>query len=231
VSSASGERPALRFRLAEGARERLESGTGWQAALPASAASVALVTVLIYGLERWIPVLGLTVLYILAVLPVAVVFGLAYAVAVAVASMLAFNFFFLAPVDSFALSDSRNWFALLVFVVTAVVVSELASGMRRRAREGSLLTGIATSLLEHGSVSAELERISGELARLLRVERARIVLGSQARGGVALTAGGRPVGAILLEGGGRFPRGSASRSTASGSRERRSRPKRFAAAT
>jgi len=202
VSSASAERPALAARLAQGARERVASGPGWRSALPASAAAVALVTALIYGLERWIPVLSLTVLYILAVLPVAVVFGLAYAIAVAVASMLAFNFFFLAPVDSLTLADSRNWFALLVFVVTAIVVSELASRMRRRAREGSLLTEIATTLLEHGSVSAELERISAEAARVLRVERARIELGQAARGGVALTAGARRVGTIVLEGGG-----------------------------
>ena len=38
-----------------------------------------------------------------------------------------------------------------VFVVTAVVVSELAARSRRRAREASLLAEIATSLLEHGT--------------------------------------------------------------------------------
>ena len=66
--------------------------------------------------------LSLGVLYIFAVLPIAVVWGLGYAVAVSVASMLAFNLFFLPPLHTFTLADSRNWFALLVFVVTAIVV-------------------------------------------------------------------------------------------------------------
>ena len=49
--------------------------------------------------------------------------------------MLAFNWFFLPPVHTFTLSDSRNWFALAVYLVTAVVVSGLAAGARRRATE------------------------------------------------------------------------------------------------
>jgi K+-sensing histidine kinase KdpD len=35
--------------------------------------------------------------------------------------MLAFNFFFLPPLYTLTLQDSRNWFALAVFVVTAPV--------------------------------------------------------------------------------------------------------------
>jgi two-component system sensor histidine kinase KdpD len=78
-------------------------------------------------------VLSLGILYLFAVLPVAVFFGLAYALAVSIASMLAFNFFFLPPLHTLALTDSENWVALAVFVVTAVVVSELATRARRRA--------------------------------------------------------------------------------------------------
>ena len=65
-------------------------------------------------------------------LPVAVFYGLGYALAVSVASMLAFNFFFLPPLHTFALTDSENWVALAVYLVTAVVVSELAALARRR---------------------------------------------------------------------------------------------------
>jgi K+-sensing histidine kinase KdpD len=43
-------------------------------------------------LKEHVPVLSLGVLYILTVLPVAIGWGLAYAVPVAVASMLSFNF-------------------------------------------------------------------------------------------------------------------------------------------
>ena len=65
------------------------------AALLASAAAVAIVTASIFALDSFAPVLSLGVLYVFAVLPVAVLFGLAYALLVSVASMLAFNWFFL----------------------------------------------------------------------------------------------------------------------------------------
>jgi two-component system sensor histidine kinase KdpD len=101
--------------------------------LLASAGAVASVTAAIAVLKPYVPVLSLPVLYELAVLPVAVLWGLWFSTAVSVASMLAFNFFFLPPTHTFALRDSENWAALAVFLVTAVVVSVLATQARRRA--------------------------------------------------------------------------------------------------
>ena len=181
--------------------EVMLAGSNPVAGLFVSVVAVVAVTGVIALLDDWIPVLGLVVLYLVAVLPVAAVWGLAYAVAVSVGSMLAFNFFFLEPVHTLTLRDSRNWFSLLVFVLTSVVVSGLATRSRRRAREAALLTEIATTLLEHGTVAAELERISADTARALHAQEARIALGEDASGGYELTAGGRKVGAITLEGG------------------------------
>jgi two-component system, OmpR family, sensor histidine kinase KdpD len=173
----------------------------------ATAAAVAAVTVAIELLKPHVPVLSLGVLYIFAVLPISVVWGLRFGVIAAVASMLALNFFFLPPLYTFTLADSRNWFALAVFLVTAIVVSELATRSRRQARESALLARIATSLLAHGSVSAELERIAAEAAQALQVGRARIELDGADRprpeqGGESypLATADRHVGTIYLEG-------------------------------
>ena len=119
--------------------------------------------------------------------------------------MLAFNFFFLPPTHTFTLADSSNWLALGVFLVTAVVVSDLAARSRRRATESTLLAEISASLLESGDVSAELERIADDAAQALHVERARIVVGSDAPPAgksdrYPLLAGGRRVGTIYVEG-------------------------------
>jgi two-component system sensor histidine kinase KdpD len=176
----------------------LES-TGPLAGVVASVAAVAIVTGAIAVLDDWVPVLSLGVLYLFAVLPIAVVWSRWYAIGVSVASMLAFNFFFLAPTLTLTLADSRNWLALAVLVVTSVVVSELAARSRRRTREASLLAEVATSLLEHGTVGEELERISAETARALHVDRARIELGADGEG-YPLTAGGRRIGTIRVEG-------------------------------
>ena len=124
------------------------------AALMTSVATVALVTASIYALDSFAPVLSLGVLYLFAVLPVAVLFGLAWAIPVSVASMLAFNWFFLPPKHTLRLTDGENWIALAVFLVTAVVVSVLAARSRareeearKRALEASLLAQVAGALL------------------------------------------------------------------------------------
>jgi two-component system sensor histidine kinase KdpD len=100
-----------------------------------SLCSVALVTGAVYALRPVAPVLSLGVLYLFAVLPVAALWGLSYAVGVSVVSMLAFNFLFLPPTHTFRLADSENWVALAVYLVTAVCVSELAAHARRRAAD------------------------------------------------------------------------------------------------
>ncbi len=107
--------------------------------------AVALVTGAIFGLKEIAPVLSLGVLYVFAVLPVAVFYGLAYALGVSIASMLAFNFFFLPPLHTLALTDSENWVALAVYLVTAVVVSELAALARRRAQAAAEAEGLRRS--------------------------------------------------------------------------------------
>src|SRR6476661_5303689 len=181
------------------------------AALLASAAAVAIVTASIFALDSFAPVLSLGVLYVFAVLPIAVFFGLAYGLLVSVASMLAFNWFFLPPTHTFRLTDGENWIALAVYLVTALVVSALAARSRareeeaeRRALEASLLAGVAGSLLESDHVQDELRGISGRVARALGVERARIELDSMRRpdpgeSALDLRAGERRVGRMFVE--------------------------------
>jgi two-component system sensor histidine kinase KdpD len=186
---------------------RTETRSEWQHwlfGLAASAALVAAVTFAIWLLKDHVPVLGLSVLYLFAVLPVAIFWGLVLSVPVSIASMLAFNFFFLPPTHTFTLEDSSDWFALGVFLVTAVVVSDLAARSRRRATESTLLAEISASLLERGELREELDRIAGDAAHALQVEKARIVVGSRAPAVAGaelhpLLAGGRRVGTIYLE--------------------------------
>ena len=162
-----------------------------------------MVTVIIELLQSFVPVLTLGVLYVFAVLPVACFGARVASVAVAVASMLTFNFFFLPPLYTFTLADPNNWFSLAVFLVTAIVVSELASRSRLRATESALLAEIATSLLQRGQVTEELDRIAEEVASVLEVEGVSIELGGTPTArrptDTELIAGGRSVGVIHLK--------------------------------
>jgi len=146
----------------------------------ASAALIAATTVAIAALESLAPVISLGALYIVVVLVAAVLWGLPYAVGVSVVSLLVFNWFFLPPVHTFALDDASNWAALLVYLVVAVVTSELAARMRRRAAEAerrehdaALLADLAARLLEGGDLSELANRVehSAEPAAL-RLEQA-----------------------------------------------------------
>ena len=145
--------------------------------------ALVIVTAAIALLKSIGPVISLGVLYVFAVLPVALAYGLAYAIAVSIGGMLLFNFFFLSPVHTFTLEDSRNWFALAVYVFTAVVVSELAARARRRATEAeqreaetALLAEIATSLLQGGDVAGRLDWMGDRVAAVLHAPSAAIVL-------------------------------------------------------
>src|SRR5205085_5172169 len=154
----------------------------------ASLGALTVVTGAIFALRPVAPVVSLGVLYLLAVLPVAIFWGLRYALPVAVASMLAFNFFFLEPVHTFRLRDSQNWVALAVYLTTAVVVSELAARGRRRAddaeqrrREAAFAAEVSAALLEATPVQARLAAIGGRVAEVLGTDSARIGLDSARR--------------------------------------------------
>lgn len=111
-----------------------------------SLAAVAVVTGVIFALEPVAPVLSLGVLYLFAVLPVAALWGLPYAIGVSVVSMLAFNFFFLPPTHTLQLRDSENWVALAVYLVTALAVSQLAAFRRSDAVKTAVLRSVSHDL-------------------------------------------------------------------------------------
>lgn len=178
-------------------------------AVAVSVIAVAIVTGAIELVKPYVPVLSLGVLYVFAVLPIAAAYGLGFALAVSVASMLAFNWFHLPPVHTFTLANSSNWFALAVYFGTSVVVSELAARSRRRAasaeqreRESALLAELATELLRGRLLEEELDEIAARTAAVLGVPSAEIQLGAVKRPSkqsspLPLEAAGRSVGTLF----------------------------------
>ena len=153
----------------------------WLSGLLASVALVAAVTGVLVLLEPYVPVLSLLVLYLLAVLPVALVWGVGFAVAVSVASSAVFAFLFLPPPYTARVDDPRDAFALGVFLITAVVVGELAARSRRRARESARLTEeqaalrrVATLVAQARPRSEVFEAVLREVALLSGADLARL---------------------------------------------------------
>jgi K+-sensing histidine kinase KdpD len=128
---------------------------GHVAAALLSLAAVAIVSVAVWALETHAPVVSLGVLYLFAVLPVAAIWGLPYAIPVSIVSMLAFNWLFLPPTHTFRLADSENWVALAVYLVTAISVSALSDRARRRAEEAELRRREAEQAMAEARASEE----------------------------------------------------------------------------
>ena len=99
------------------------------------AACAVIVSVVIFIYSKWLPVNPTTVgfTFLLIVLIVSAVWGLRYAIFVAVLATAGYNYFFLPPLYQFTIADPQNWVALFAFLFTAVVASELSERARREA--------------------------------------------------------------------------------------------------
>jgi two-component system sensor histidine kinase KdpD len=173
--------------------------------------SVGVATAVIYPLKQVTPVLSLAVLYVLAVLVVAMFWGLALGVATSVLSAAAFNFFHLPPVDRFTLNDERDWAALLAFVAVAVavgLVAELARASSREAgqrrQEADLAAEMAQLLLGADYLEDALELAGERLAAALGVSAAKVSLGEavgeESPRAFPLRSSGTAIGTLLLTG-------------------------------
>jgi two-component system, OmpR family, sensor histidine kinase KdpD len=109
----------------------------WRVTLEIAAALVV-ASLAVDALDRVTPVTGVAVVYLLAVLAIAIRRGELPALVTAVLSVLVLNFFFLPPVHRLTIADSRNVVALAVFLVTAAVVGRLAASARHRTREADV---------------------------------------------------------------------------------------------
>ena len=127
----------------------------WLSGLLVGVTAVAAVSVLIALLEPHVPVLSLLVLYILAVLPVALVGGTGLAVVTSILSTAVFAYLFLRPIHSIRVADSRELAALGVFLVTAVVMGELAARSRRVALESARLSQEQSALRRVATLVAQ----------------------------------------------------------------------------
>lgn len=108
---------------------------GWAAKAFISLGAIALVTAGFAPFADTINHTTVALTYLLAVLFVATLFGSRLAFAISVGAALCFNFFFLPPYFTLAVSQGENWVALAAFLITALVTGQLSSYARRRAEE------------------------------------------------------------------------------------------------
>jgi two-component system sensor histidine kinase KdpD len=121
--------------------------------------------------------------FLLAILAVSTVWGVAVSFVMSLVSVLAFNYFFLPPVGKFDISDPQNWVALFAFLVTSVIGSQLSSRARRQAeqadrsrRETEKLYEFSQRLLSSGNVIELLNTIPRQVVDLFELGAAALFL-------------------------------------------------------
>ncbi|MDA0166732.1 DUF4118 domain-containing protein [Solirubrobacter ginsenosidimutans] len=148
--------------------------TGWIV----SATLVAAVSGVLELLESDPSASTVAVLYLFAVIPVAIVWGTAFGVLVAVASTLTYDYLFVPPKYSLVPTDPRDWLRLTGFLAAAVVVSELAARWRESARlaaEQAALRRVATLVAEGAAAETVFAAVANEVALLLEVDGAAVL--------------------------------------------------------
>ena len=85
------------------------------------------------ALQRTLGVTDIALVFLTAVLASAVTYGLWPALFSSFVSMLAYNFFFLPPIYTFTIADPANVLALIVFLIVAVIASNLTGRVRLQA--------------------------------------------------------------------------------------------------
>jgi two-component system sensor histidine kinase KdpD len=126
-----------------------------------------LLTLGLAGLRGHLNLVSDVLVYLVAVVVVAVVGGFVPAVLLAVVGSLLLNYYFIPPIHQFTIAEANNALALGVFVVVALLVSSVVDTAARRTRqaarasaESELLTTTVGSVLRgQRSVEAVLDRV------------------------------------------------------------------------
>ena len=107
-------------------------------------------------------------LFLLVVLATATSAHLRVSIGISVAAMLAFNYFLLPPFHTLTIADPQNWVALFVFVVVAVIASQLSAAVRQRASEAEARKQEVTRLFDLSRdilLTTDSERAIADVAR------------------------------------------------------------------
>ena len=159
-------------------------------------------------------------LYLPAVLGAAVLGGLRPALLAALASALAYNFFFTAPHFNFRIDDPNDIVTVVVLFAVALVTSQLAAGIRKQARIASAhatrnatIASLARRLLSCTSAREIAEVSTSELATIFDCNALMVENGTEphmlasAPAAVQLTPSDVAAVALTLSAGERLGRG------------------------
>jgi two-component system sensor histidine kinase KdpD len=132
------------------------------------------------AIQPWLGIENVDLVFLTAVVGVAVRYGLLPSLVASVAASLCYNFFFLPPIYTFTITDPTNVVAFFFFIVMAVIVSNVAARVRTqavvavsRARATESLYAFSRKLAGAGTLDDVLWATAYQAALMLKV---RVVL-------------------------------------------------------
>jgi two-component system sensor histidine kinase KdpD len=146
--------------------------------------------------DHWVGVENTDLVFLTAVVGVAVRFGLLPSLLACAVSALCYNFFFLPPIYTFTIADPHNIAAFALFTLVAVIVSNVAARARAQAvtaqarvRAVESLRSFSRKLAGAGTLDDVLWATAYQTALMLKV---RVVLLLPTGGAIAVKAGYPP---------------------------------------
>src|SRR5206468_1754038 len=127
-----------------------------------------LVTVVIYVFQLYPRIPNISLLYLLLVLALVSTRGLYAAIVAAVVAFLSFDYFLVPPFYTFTIAKVDEWLALFVFLVTAIITSQLASALRQRAEQARRREHETRILYELVRATNSEEDLDGQLSIITR---------------------------------------------------------------
>lgn len=148
------------------------------------------------AIQPWLGIENVDLVFLTAVVGVAVRYGLWPSLVASIAASLCYNFFFLPPLYEFTIADPTNVAAFFFFIVMAVIVSNVAARVRTqavtaisRARTTESLYTFSRKLAGVGTLDDVLWATAYQTALMLKV---RVVLLLPENGSIAVKTGYPP---------------------------------------
>lgn len=139
----------------------------------ASLLAVGLTTLIAQVLVGWIATTNIAMLYLLNVVGVALRFGRAPAALTALLGVAAFDFFFVEPRWSFAVTDAQYLVTFAVLLLVGLVIGQLAAGLQAQAKAAQererRVRGLYAMSRDLGAALVP-EQVAEIAARFLRAE-------------------------------------------------------------
>jgi two-component system sensor histidine kinase KdpD len=162
----------------------------------AAALAVGVALALGHLIRPWFGIENVDLVFLTAIVSVAVRFGLLPSLFASVLASLGYNFFFMDPLYTFTIADPTNVAAFIFFILMAMLVSNVAARVRtqavtamERARATELLYAFSRKLAGVGTLDDVLWATAYQTALMLKV---RVVLLLPENGTIAVKAGYPP---------------------------------------